>query len=46
LFSIATGNALMTFVAGAYLAKKAKAIIKHIDSGDEISYADLERALL
>jgi hypothetical protein len=34
------------FVAGAYLAKKANAVIKNIDSGNEISYADLERALL
>jgi fructose-1,6-bisphosphatase/inositol monophosphatase family enzyme len=34
------------FIAGAYLAKRASAVIKNIDSGNEISYHDLETALL
>jgi fructose-1,6-bisphosphatase/inositol monophosphatase family enzyme len=34
------------FIAGAYLAKKVKAAVRNIDSGKEITYGDLEEALL
>ena len=33
-------------VAGAYLAKRAGAVIKSIDTGKELSYIDLEESLL